>query len=61
MRMHSKSNQRKLASHKETSRGKVSKRILATITKRNILEAKKERSVVRKGIATNSRHFTSRH
>ena len=25
------------------------------------LEAKKKRSVVRKGIATNSRHFTSRH
>ena len=59
MRMHSKSTQRKLASHKKTSRGKVSRRSLVTIAKNN-LEAKKKRSVVRKRIATNSHHFTSR-
>ena len=61
MRMHSKSTQRKLANHKKTSRGKVSRRSLATITKKNNLEAKKKRSVVRKRIATNSSHYTSRH
>ena len=32
MRMHSKSTQRKLASHKKMSRGKISRRSLATIT-----------------------------
>ena len=48
MRMHSKSTQRKLASHKKTSRGKVSRRRLAFIAKKNNLEAKKKRSVVRK-------------
>ena len=42
MRMHSKSTQRKLASHKKTSRGKVSRRSLATIAKKNNLEASKE-------------------
>ena len=61
MRMHSKSTQGKLASHKKTSRDKVSRRSLVTIAKKNNLEAKKKRSVVRKGIATNSRHYTSRH
>ena len=61
MRMHSKSTQRKLGSHKKRSRGKVSRRSLVTIAKKNNLQAKKERSVVRKRIATNSRHFTSRH
>ena len=61
MRMHSKSTQRKLASHKKTSRGKVSWRSLATIAKKNNLEAKKNCSVVRKRIATNSSHYTSRH
>ena len=61
MRMHSKSTQGKLASHKKTSRGKVSRRSLVTIAKKNNLEAKKKRSVVRKWIATNSRHYTSRH
>ena len=61
MRMHSKSTQRKLAGHKKTSRGTVSRRSLVTITKKNNLEAKRKRSVVRKRIATNSRHFTSRH
>ena len=60
-RMHSKSTPRKLASHKKTSRGKVSRRCLVTIAKKNNLEAKKKRSVVRKKIATNSRHYTSRH
>ena len=59
MRMHSKSTQTKLASHKKTSRGKVSGRSLVTVAKKNNLEAKKKRSVVRKRIATNSRHFTS--
>ena len=61
MRMHSKSTYRKLANHKKTSRGKVSRRSLVTIAKKNNLEAKKKRSVVRKRIATNSSHNTSRH
>ena len=46
MRMHSKSAQRKLASHKKTSRGKFSRRSLVTIAKKNNLEAKKKRFVV---------------
>ena len=61
MRMHSKSAQRKRASHKKTSRGKVSRLRLATNAKKNNLEAKKKRSVVRKGIVTISRHYNSRH
>ena len=61
MRMHSKSAQRKLASHKKTSCGKVSRRSLVTIARKNNLEAKKERSFVRKRIATNSSHYPSRH
>ena len=61
MRMHSKSTQRKLASHRKTSRGKISRRRLATIAENNNLEAKKKRSVVRKRIATNSSHYTSHH
>ena len=61
MRMHSKSAQRKLASHKKTSRGKISRRNLVTIAKKNNLDAKRKRSVVRKRIATNSHHYTSRH
>ena len=61
MRMHSKSTQRKLVNDKKTSRGKVSIGSLVTIAKKNNLEAKKKRSVVRKKIATNSHHFTSRH
>ena len=54
MRMHSKSAHSKFANHKKTSRGKVSRRCLVTIAKKNNLEAKRKRSVVRKGIATNS-------
>ena len=61
MRMHSKSTQRELASHKKTSHGKLSRRSLGTFAKKNNLAAKKKRSVVRKRIATNSRHYTSRH
>ena len=61
MRMHSKSTHRKLARHKKTSRGKVSRRSLATIAKKNNLEAKRKRSVVRKRIATNRSHYTPRH
>ena len=60
MQMHHKSNQRKLANHKKTSRGKVSRRSLVNIAKKNNLEAKKKRSIVRNGIATNSSHYTSR-
>ena len=60
MRIQSKSTQRKLANHKKTSRGKVSRRSLFTLAKKNKLEAKKKHSVVRKRIATNSRHYTSR-
>ena len=59
MRMHSKSTQRKLGSHKKTSHGKVSRQGLVTISKKNKLEAKKKRSVVRNRIATNSSHNTS--
>ena len=61
MRLHSKSTKRKLASYKKTSRGKVSRRSVVTIAKKNNLEAKKKRSVVRKRDATNSSHYTSRH
>ena len=61
MRMHSKSTQRKLASYKKTSPAKVSRPSVVTIAKKNNLEAKKKRSVVRKRIATNSSHHTSRH
>ena len=61
MRMHSKSTQRKLANQKKTSRGKASRRSVATIAEKNNLEAKKKRSVVRKRIATNSSHYTSRY
>ena len=61
MRMHFKSTQTKLANHNKTSRGKVSRRSVATIAKKNNLEAKKKRSFVRKRIATNSSHYTSRH
>ena len=59
--MHSKSAQRKLAKHKKTSRGKISRRALVTIAKNNNLEAKKKSSVVRKRIESNSRQYTSRH
>ena len=61
LRMHGKSAQRKLANHKKTSRGKILGPCLVTIGKKNNLEAKKKRSFVRKGIATNSRHYTSHH
>ena len=61
MRIHSKSTQTKLAKHKKTSRGKVSRQIVATIAKKNNLEAKKKRSVVRKRIATDRSLYTSRH
>ena len=61
MRMHSKSTQRKLANHEKTSRGKVSRRSVVTITEKNNLEPKKKRFGVRKRIATNSSHYTSRH
>ena len=42
MRMNSKSTQRKLANHKKTSPGKVSRRSLVNIAKKNNLEAKKK-------------------
>ena len=61
MRKHSKSAQRKLANQEKTSRGNISRRSLVTIAKKNNLEAKKKRSVVRKRIATNRRHYNSRH
>ena len=50
MRMHSKSAQRKLANHKKTSRGKISRRTSVTIDKKNNLEAKKKRFVVKEGL-----------
>ena len=61
MRMYSKSAQGKLANHKKTSGGKVSKRSAVTIAKKNNLEANKKHSVIRKMIATIGRHYTSRH
>ena len=42
MRMHSESTQRKLSTHKKKSRGKVSRRSLATITKKKQLGSKEE-------------------
>ena len=48
MLMHSESTQKKLASHKKTSRGKVSRRRLVTIAKKNNLETKKKRFVITK-------------
>ena len=61
MQMNSKSTQGKLASHKKTSRGKISRRNLVTIAKKNNLEAKKKRSVVRKRNVTDSSQNTFRH
>ena len=61
LRMHNKSAQRKPAKHKKTSRGKISRRNVATIDKKNDMEAEKKRSVVRKMTATIDRHYTSRH
>ena len=61
MRVHSKPTQGKVASHKMTSRDKVSRQSLVTFAKKHNLEAKKKRSVVRKRIATHSSHYTSRH
>ena len=61
MRVQSKSAQRKLANHKKTSRGKVSRRGLVTISKKDNLEAKEKSSVVRKMTATNSTHYNPRH
>ena len=58
--MHSNSAEGKLASHKKTSHGEVSRRGLVIITKNNNLEAKKKRSVVSNWIATNSSHYTCR-
>ena len=61
MQMHSKSVQRKTAKHKKTSRGKVSKLGASVLFKKCNLEANKKRSLVRKRIKTNSRHYTSYH
>ena len=48
LRMYNKSAQGKPARHKKTSRGKISRRSLASIAKKNISEAKKRHSGVRK-------------
>ena len=56
MRMLSKSTHKKFASLKKASPGKISRRSLGNIAKKNNLEAKKKRSVVTKKIATNSSH-----
>ena len=61
MPMNSISTHGKLASHKKTSCGKASRQNLVTIAKKSNLDAKKKRCVVRKRIATNSSHYTSRH
>ena len=54
MRMHSKSAQRKLASHKKTFCGKISRQSLVTIAKKNKLEAKKKLSAIRKRLQLKS-------
>ena len=54
LRMHSESAQKKFANHKKASRGKVSRQRSATFAKKNNLEAKKKRFVVRKKILTKS-------
>ena len=48
MRMHSESTQTKLANHNETLRGNVSRQSVHTIAKEDNLEAKNNRSVVKK-------------
>ena len=50
LRMHHKSAQRKLAKHKRTSRGKISKRGSTIVSKTYFLEAKKRHSSVRKRV-----------
>ena len=50
MRVHSKYTQRKLATHKKTSRGKISRRNLVIVAKKINLEAQKKRFVVKKGL-----------
>ena len=56
MRMHSNFTQRKLASHKKTSRGKVSRQVMVPIAKKNNLEANRKLSIVRKMLATIGHH-----
>ena len=51
LRMHNKSVQRKPANHKRTSRGKVAKRDLTTVSKTYNLKAKKGHSGVRKRLS----------
>ena len=46
MRMHSESTQRKIENNKKTSRGKISRRSMVIIAKKNNLELRKKRSVV---------------
>ena len=48
--MHNKSTQRKLASHKKISHGEISRRTLATVAKKNKLEAKKIFLLSEKGL-----------
>ena len=50
LRMHNKSAQRKPAKHKKTSRGKISKRCSAIVSKTYNLEAEKRHSGVRKRV-----------
>ena len=50
LRMHKKSAQRKPAKHKKTTRGKISRRSLAFVSKTYNLEAKKRHSDVRKRV-----------
>ena len=50
MRMHSESTQRKLASHKKTSRGKVSRRCLATIAKKTTWKQRRKVLSSEKGL-----------
>ena len=59
--MHSKSAQRKPAKHKKTSGGNVSKPGLVAYSKKNNLEAKKERSGIQKGVTTLKSNYISRH
>ena len=58
--MHSESTQEKLAKHKKTSSGKVSRRRLVTMAKMNNLEAQRTVLLSEKKIATNDSYYTSR-
>ena len=58
LRMYNKSSQSQPAKHKQTTRDKVSKRCSVVLSKKNHLEAKKRRSVIRKKVTTHKSHYS---